>query len=52
MNLTTAQLLYQTSASDKIDGPPMFKCGISYEVALALAKDVNVGLNDLLWDPM
>lgn len=43
--------LHRTGAMDKLDGPPTFKCGISYDVALALARDVGIGsLNDLLWD--
>jgi origin recognition complex subunit 5 len=28
----------------------MFKCGISYEDTLGLAKELDVPLNDLLWD--
>jgi origin recognition complex subunit 5 len=46
------RLLHRTSPSDRIDGPPMFKCGISYDVALALARQLDVPLNDLLWDPV
>ncbi|KIJ60166.1 hypothetical protein HYDPIDRAFT_117655 [Hydnomerulius pinastri MD-312] len=49
--LTFMRALHRTTAMDKLDGPPTFKCGISYEVALALARDVEVALNDLLWDP-
>jgi origin recognition complex subunit 5 len=30
----------------------MFKCGISYEDALGLAKELDVPLNELLWDPV
>lgn len=46
------RLLYRTSPVDRIDGPPMFKCGISYDVTLALARQLDVPLNDLLWDPI
>ncbi|KIY73479.1 hypothetical protein CYLTODRAFT_416852 [Cylindrobasidium torrendii FP15055 ss-10] len=49
-NLTSAQLLQQTSSADKIDGPPTFKCGISHEVAYRLAKDLKIVLKDLLWE--
>ncbi|KAG6373225.1 putative origin recognition complex, subunit 5-like protein [Boletus reticuloceps] len=49
--LTLMRALHRTSAMDKLDGPPMFKCGISHDVALALARDLDVPLNDWLWDP-
>ncbi|OAX34000.1 putative origin recognition complex, subunit 5-like protein [Rhizopogon vinicolor AM-OR11-026] len=49
--LTSMRALHRTNASDKLDGPPMYKCGISYWVAGALAKDLQVPLNDLMWDP-
>jgi hypothetical protein len=29
----------------------MYKCRISYEDTLGLAKELDVSLNDLLWDP-
>ena len=45
-------LLHRTSPMDRLDGPPMFKCAISYEGVLGLARDLDVSLNDLLWDPM
>ncbi|KII85482.1 hypothetical protein PLICRDRAFT_44784 [Plicaturopsis crispa FD-325 SS-3] len=51
MELTSMRLLHRTSPPDRLDGPPMFKCGVSYDVALALAREVEVPLNDLLWDP-
>ncbi|KAH0838828.1 origin recognition complex, subunit 5 [Lanmaoa asiatica] len=49
--LTLMRVLHRTSAIDKLDGPPMFKCGISHDLALALARDLDVPLNDLMWDP-
>lgn len=49
--LTLMRALHRTSAVDKLDGPPMFKCGVSYDVVLALARDLDVPLNDLMWDP-
>lgn len=52
VELAQMRLLVRTSASDRIDGPPMFKCGVSYEMVLGLAREVKVPLNDLLWDPM
>ena len=51
MELTHNRLLDRTTPSDRLDGPPMFKCGISYDVALALAREIQVPLNDLMWDP-
>jgi len=48
--LTSMSLLHRTSPPDRLDGPPMFKCAISYEDALGLAKELDVSLNDLLWD--
>ncbi|KAG5645389.1 hypothetical protein DXG03_006342 [Asterophora parasitica] len=50
MGLTSMRLLHRTTPGDRIDGPPWFKCGISYDVALALAKQLSIPLNDLLWD--
>ncbi|KIJ14874.1 hypothetical protein PAXINDRAFT_78384, partial [Paxillus involutus ATCC 200175] len=49
--MTFMRALHRTTGMDKLDGPPMFKCGILHEVALALARDVDVPLNDLMWDP-
>ena len=50
MELASIWLLHRTSPADKFEGPPMFKCGISYEDTLRLAKELDVPLNDLLWD--
>ncbi|KAK1235701.1 hypothetical protein PQX77_001072 [Marasmius sp. AFHP31] len=52
MELTTLRLLHRTTAGDKLDGPPMFKCSITHDVALSLAKQLGVKLNDLVWDPV
>ncbi|KAK7052131.1 origin recognition complex subunit 5 C-terminus-domain-containing protein [Favolaschia claudopus] len=51
IELSSTGLLHRTSASDKLDGPPTFKCGISSETAKQLAGQVGVALHDLLWDP-
>ncbi|KAJ6598242.1 origin recognition complex subunit 5 C-terminus-domain-containing protein [Mycena vulgaris] len=51
IELTDAGLLHRISAADKLDGPPTFKCGVSYITASALAQQLDVPLNDLLWDP-
>jgi origin recognition complex subunit 5 len=48
--LTSMGLLHRTSPPDRLDGPPMFKCAISYDDVLGLAKELDVSLNDLLWD--
>lgn len=50
--LTSMRALHRTTAVEKLEGPPMYKCGISFWVAGALAKDLQVPLNDLMWDPM
>ncbi|KAG1857044.1 putative origin recognition complex, subunit 5-like protein [Suillus subluteus] len=50
--LTSMRALHRTTAFEKLEGPPMYKCGISFWVAGALAKDLQVPLNDLMWDPM
>ncbi|KAF8876947.1 origin recognition complex subunit 5 C-terminus-domain-containing protein [Infundibulicybe gibba] len=52
MELVTMNLLHQTSALDKLDGPPMFKCGLSYDAILTLARHLDVSLNQLMWDPV
>ncbi|KAF8962111.1 origin recognition complex subunit 5 C-terminus-domain-containing protein [Flammula alnicola] len=52
VELTSMRLLHRTSPTDRLDGPPMFKCAISYETVLTLAKQLDVALNDLLWDPV
>ncbi|KAJ7097622.1 origin recognition complex subunit 5 C-terminus-domain-containing protein [Mycena epipterygia] len=51
IELADAGLLHRTSSADKLDGPPTFKCGISYMTSAALAQQLDVPLNDLLWDP-
>ncbi|KAG6808886.1 hypothetical protein H0H92_002472 [Tricholoma furcatifolium] len=51
MELTSMRLIHRTTVGDRIDGPPSFKCGISYDVALTLAKLLSIPLNDLMWDP-
>ncbi|KAF8344580.1 origin recognition complex subunit 5 C-terminus-domain-containing protein [Amanita rubescens] len=51
VELASMWLLHRTSPSDRLEGPPMYKCGISYEDTLGLAKELDVPLNDLLWDP-
>ncbi|PPQ85122.1 hypothetical protein CVT25_004222 [Psilocybe cyanescens] len=52
VELASVRLLHRTSPADRLDGPPQFKCAISYETALLLAKQLNISLNDLLWDPV
>lgn len=50
--LTSMRALHRTTAVEKLEGPPMYKCGVSFLVAVALAKDLQVPLNDLMWDPV
>ena len=52
MELSSVLLLHGTSAPDKLEGLPMFKCGVSYEDVSGLAKELDIPLNDLLWDPV
>ncbi|KAK0452979.1 origin recognition complex subunit 5 C-terminus-domain-containing protein [Desarmillaria tabescens] len=52
VDLTSSKLLHRTSPAEKLDGPPMFKSGVSYDVVLGLAKELDVPLQDLLWDPL
>ncbi|KAK0200291.1 origin recognition complex subunit 5 C-terminus-domain-containing protein [Desarmillaria ectypa] len=52
IDLTSSKLLHRTSPAERLDGPPMFKCGVSYDVVLGLAKELDVPLQDLLWDPL
>ncbi|KAG2128757.1 OPT oligopeptide transporter protein-domain-containing protein [Suillus bovinus] len=39
--LTSMRALHRTTAFEKLEGPPMYKCGISFGVAGALAKDLQ-----------
>ncbi|KAF9479130.1 putative origin recognition complex, subunit 5-like protein [Pholiota conissans] len=52
MEQTSMRLLHRTTHADRLDGPPMFKCAISYDAATVLAKELKITLNDLLWDPI
>ncbi|TFK64530.1 hypothetical protein BDN72DRAFT_774453 [Pluteus cervinus] len=52
MHLCSMKLLHRSSALDKLDGPPMFKCGISYEITLLFSRQLQIPLNDLMWDPL
>jgi len=52
MELVSSHLLYQTSPSDRLEMSLTFKCGIGYDTALALAREVGIGLHDILWDPV
>ncbi|KAJ7654418.1 putative origin recognition complex, subunit 5-like protein [Mycena polygramma] len=51
IELSDSGLLHRTSAPEKLDGPPTFKCGITYLTSSALAQQLDVPLDDLLWDP-
>ncbi|KAJ7182827.1 origin recognition complex subunit 5 C-terminus-domain-containing protein [Mycena crocata] len=51
VELTDKGLLHRTSAAEKLDGPPTFKCGISYLTCSALSQQLDIPVNDLLWDP-
>ncbi|KDQ55524.1 hypothetical protein JAAARDRAFT_37539 [Jaapia argillacea MUCL 33604] len=49
-SLTASHLLQRTSPPDRLDGPPMYRCGVGYEIALELSRDVGIILGDLLWE--
>lgn len=49
--LSSMGLLHRISPPDRLDGP-MLKCAILHDDVLALAKELDVSLNDLLWDPI
>lgn len=44
------RLLRRVSPPERLDGPPMFKCAITYEMSLRVAKDLGVPLNDLIFE--
>ena len=44
VELASMWLLHRTLPADKFEGLPMFKCGISYEDTLGLAKELDVPL--------
>ena len=50
--LASMHLLQRTSPVDRLDMTPVYKCGVGYDAALALARDVGVPLNDLMWEPV
>lgn len=52
MELVSAHLLYQTSPRERLDTSPALKCGIGFEEALSLARELGVTLTDILWDPV
>ncbi|TCD63312.1 hypothetical protein EIP91_005693 [Steccherinum ochraceum] len=49
-HLASMHLLHRASSPDRLELSPSFKCGISYDGALRLARDVDVKLHDLLWE--
>jgi len=48
--LAAAHLLFRVSPPDRLDGPPMYKCGLSFEIALELGRDLGVPMLDLIWE--
>ncbi|KAI0635099.1 origin recognition complex subunit 5 C-terminus-domain-containing protein [Trametes polyzona] len=52
MELASMRLLIRTSPPDRLDGTPTFKCGIGYELAGKLARDLGIILNDLMYEPL
>ena len=52
MELAASHLLYRISPHDRLEMSTVFKCGIGYDAALGLARDIGIPLHDLLWDPV
>ncbi|KAI0371882.1 hypothetical protein BV20DRAFT_978516 [Pilatotrama ljubarskyi] len=52
MELASMRLLVRTSPADRLDGTPTFKCGIGYELAAKLARELGIVLNDLMYEPL
>ncbi|KAH8828112.1 origin recognition complex subunit 5 C-terminus-domain-containing protein [Flagelloscypha sp. PMI_526] len=50
--LTRMKLLHRTSQADRLDGPPQYKCGISFDITQSLARGLRVQLQDILYHPM
>jgi origin recognition complex subunit 5 len=48
--LASSRLLFRTSHSERLDGPPAYRCGVGYTSALALSKDLGIILGDLMWE--
>ena len=36
----------------RMEMSPTYKCGIGYDTAFQLAKDLGIKINDLIWDPV
>jgi hypothetical protein len=50
--LADMRLLHRTGTAGTLDGTASsLRCGISHEMALGLARELGVPLNDLMWDP-
>ncbi|KAI0826686.1 origin recognition complex subunit 5 C-terminus-domain-containing protein [Trametes gibbosa] len=52
MDLVSMRLLVRTSPADRLDGTPTFKCGIGYELAGKVARELGIVLNDLMYEPV
>ncbi len=50
-DLISKHLLHRTTPSERIDGM-QFKCGLTHEQGLALARRLNIPLAELMWDPI
>jgi origin recognition complex subunit 5 len=48
--LVSVRLLIRTTPPERPDASSMYKCAISYERALALARHLDIALNELLWE--
>ena len=43
-------LLVRTSPAERLDGVPMFKCGIGFDLAVKIARSIGIVLNDLMYE--
>jgi origin recognition complex subunit 5 len=46
-SLTSIHDLTRTSVVDPLDGPPIFRAAVGYGMMVCLARDLDVGVEDL-----
>ena len=50
VELSNMRLLVRTSPAERLDGVPMFKCGIGFDLAVKIARSIGIVLNDLMYE--
>ncbi|KAK7691496.1 hypothetical protein QCA50_004895 [Cerrena zonata] len=52
VELTEMDLLHRTSPADRLEISPMFRCGITYNVAQIFATEIGISnIHELMWEP-